>query len=163
MRWIRSLRRPARRDLLLVVAVLVVAAVGYYVVRGSDPEDPYARYCAEVEDQRGAVGAARAAGPTTGLIRALPSFEALAEKAPQDIRDEWRIVVTRITDLRDALSGAGVDPSAYDPEKPPEGLDDAQLQTIRTAAIRLGSEETAAALTGVEQQARDVCKTPLSL
>lgn len=148
---------------MVAAVLLVAAAVGYYIVRGADSDDPYARYCAEVEDRRGAVGAARAAGPTTGLIRALPSFEALADEAPQDIRDEWRIVVTRITELRDALSEAGVDPSTYDPEKPPEGLDAAQLQAIRTAAIRLGSEETAAALTGVEQQARDVCKTPLSL
>lgn len=147
----------------MAAVLLVAAGVTFLVVRGSGSDDPYARYCAEVEDQRGAVGAARAAGATTGLIRALPSFEALADKAPRDIRDEWRIVVTRITDLRDALTEAGVDPSTYDPEKPPEGLDDAQLDTIRTAAIRLGSEETAAALAGVEQQARDVCKTPLSL
>jgi hypothetical protein len=146
---------------VLVVAALLVG--GFLLFRESEGDDPFARYCSEVEDRRAEIGVASGDGEANGLIRALPAFEALAEKAPDDIRDEWRVVVARVTELRDALDAAGVDPGAYDPERPPEGVDADRLAAIETAAVRLGSEETAAALTGVEQQARDVCKTPLSL
>ena len=158
------MRRPTRRDLPLVLVLVVAAGVlAYLLLRQAEPDDPFARYCEEVEEHQAVIGAARSAGETTGLIRALPAFEDLAEAAPDDIEDEWRIVVSRVTDLRDALADADVDPAAYDPEKPPEGVDAEDLEAIKAAAVRLGSRETAAALTGVEQQARDVCQTPLSL
>ena len=158
------MRRPTRRELPLVaVAVAVVLLVGWLVLRQSGVGDPYARYCAEVEDRRAEIGAARSAGGRVGLIRALPAFEALAEKAPEDIRDEWKIVLDRTTALRDALADADVDPASYDPEKPPEGISEEQQQAIEAAGVRLASDETVIAFAGVEQQARDVCKTPLSL
>lgn len=158
------MRRPSSRDSVLVVAVLVAAAVvGLVLLREVGSEEPFADYCAEVEERRGDIGAALAAGETTGLIRALPSFEALAEKAPDDIRDEWRTVVTSVRDLRDALDEAGVDAASYDPQKPPADIGAEQREAIRAAALRLGSADTARALAGVEQQARDVCKSPLSL
>lgn len=148
----------------LVVLLLAVAGVAaYLLVRSDDADDPFADYCDAVVDHREEIGAARSAGATTGLLRALPAFEELAEEAPQDIRDEWRTVVDRVRDLRDALDDAGVDAASYDPAKPPEGLTGDQEEAIETAAVRLGADDTAAALAGVEQQARDVCKTPLSL
>lgn len=158
------MRRALRRNLPWLLVVLVAAgALAFVLLREGDLRDPFARYCAEVEEQQATIGAARSAGETTGLIRALPAFEDLAEKAPEDIEDEWRIVIARITELRDALSEADVDPASYDPEKPPARVADDDLEAIKTAGVRLGSRETAAALTGVEQQARDVCQTPLSL
>jgi len=155
-----------RRPVLVVVALLAAAAlvagtlVGLRLLR---EDDPFADYCAEVTDRREDVGAALAAGPTTGLIRALPSFEALAQRSPDDIRADWALVVERIEGLRTALDRAGVDPESYDPEHPPTELSAADRAAIASAADRLGSRETATALARVEQQARDVCKTPLSL
>ncbi|WP_370288005.1 hypothetical protein [Nocardioides sp.] len=150
---------------LVATAVVVVLVVGgafaALALRGDD--DPYAAYCDQVREQRDALGAALAAGPTTGLLRALPSFEKLRADAPRDIRDEWQVVTSRIVELRDALREADVEPSSYDPAKPPSGLTAAQRQAIQAAAVRLGDQETALALAGVQQQARDVCKTPLSL
>ncbi|KRC49042.1 MULTISPECIES: hypothetical protein [unclassified Nocardioides] len=148
---------------LVVLLLAVAGGAAYLLVGPDDSDDPFASYCDAVVDHREDIGAARSAGAETGLLRALPAFEELADEAPEDIRDEWRIVVDRVSDLRDALDDAGVDPASYDPEKPPEGLSADQRKAIRTAAVRLGAEDTAAALSGVEQQARDVCKTPLSL
>ena len=77
----------------LVVLLLAVAGVAaYLLVRSDDADDPFAVYCDAVVDHREEIGAARSAGATTGLLRALPAFEELAEEAPQDIRDEWRTV-----------------------------------------------------------------------
>lgn len=158
------MRRPRRSDLpILVVIVLVIAVAVVFWVRETGDDDPFADYCSEVEAQRSAVGAALGAGERTGLIRALPSFEALADKAPDDISDEWSTVLAKVTALRDALAAADVDPASYDAAKPPQGLDEADRKAIQAAGIGLGSQEMARALAGVQQQARDVCKTPLGL
>ena len=147
------------------VALLVVV-VGIAIVwwRGSDaPEDRFASYCATVEEHRPLIGVALKAGPTTGLIRALPSFEALSKKAPDDIADDWAIVIDSITGLVDALDAASVDPASYDRSAPPAGLTREEKGRIDAAATALAAPATAAALAAVEQQARDVCGSPLSL
>jgi hypothetical protein len=154
----------SRRTLLAGAAVAVVALVaGFVLFRTTRDDDPFASYCDEVVAQRDKLGAALAAGAETGLIRALPSFQALERKSPDDIRPDWRLVVARISDLEDALAAAGVDAASYDRERPPAGLSQAKKDAIDAAAARLGSQETNTALRRVDQQARDVCKTPLSL
>lgn len=158
------MRAPTARDLPLVALVVAAAVlVGFLVLRDGGSESRFESYCSAVEEHRAELGAALGAGKETGLLRALPVFEDLASKAPDDIEDEWRIVVDRVTELEAALDAAGVDAAAYDFAHPPAGLDAEDREAIATAATRLGSADTAAALTGVEQQARDVCKSPLSL
>lgn len=158
------MRTPTRSDLPLVaVVVAAVAVVGFVVLRDTASEDPFESYCAAVEEHRSELGAALSAGKETGLLRALPVFEDLASKAPEDIQDEWAIVVDRVGELQAALDAAGVDAAAYDFEEPPADLAAEDRKAIQTAATRLGSADTASALAGVEQQARDVCKSPLSL
>lgn len=152
-----------RRLVALVAVVALAVGAGAWLLRSTGDDDPFTTYCAEVEERRGELGAALAAGERLGLIRALPTFEVLAEKAPEDLRDEWRIVIDRVTEVRDAFADADVDPATYDPEKPPKDLPKADVDAIQAAAVRLGARETKLALAGVSQQARDVCKTPLSL
>ncbi|MBM0123229.1 hypothetical protein [Pimelobacter simplex] len=150
-----------RRNLLLVAALAVAVLVGLLLLRGGE-EDRFASYCEVVTEHREDVGAALSAGPTTGLLRALPSFEELAEESPDDIRADWTLVVERITALEEALDGAGVDPATYRFDQPPADLSADDKAAIDAAAARLGAADTATALAHVEQQARDVCKTPLS-
>jgi len=73
-------------------------------------------------------------------------------------------VVGSLEDLQGALADAGVDdPAEFDADDPPEGVTEEQLEAIARAADAVGSAETRDALAGLEQQARDVCKTPLGL
>ena len=102
-----------------------------------------------------------AAGGPVALIDGLATFEELAEEAPADIRDEWSLLIDRVTALRDVLDDVGVDAAAYDVERPPANLDDADVDRIARAARDLGSDETRRALADLEQQALDVCQTPL--
>lgn len=157
------MKAPVRRIVAVVVVVAVVASVGAWLLREADSDDPFAAYCSEVEDRRGELGVALAAGPRLGLIRALPIFEQLADKAPEDLQDEWATVLATVTEVRDTFADAGVDPATYDPEKPPKDLSAADRDAIEAAAVRLASGETKLAFAGVSQHSRDVCKTPLSL
>lgn len=149
------------------VAAVLAGAAG---CGGSDDGDPYAvperfqTYCEEVEAQQVAItDALESGGDASGLIQALPSFEALAAVAPDDIADDWEVLVERIHDLVDALDDAGVDPATYDRRHPPAGLDQEQKDAIEAAAVALVSPTTEQAMSGVQQQARDVCKTALVL
>lgn len=147
---------PVRCGLLATLATLALLSTGC-------SEDPYESYCDEVEAQQADLSEAVAGGGPTALIRALPIFEELEAKAPRDIRDEWSLLVGRIQELVDALDDAGIDPASYDRGEPPSGVSEDEQARIETAARELAAATTVEALAGVEQQARDVCQTPLTL
>ena len=143
----------------LAQAALAVAVLGAASGCSGDPTE---EYCSEVQAQQKPLTEAAAAG-ATGLLQALPSFEVLRDKAPDDIADDWAIVVQRITVLRNALDDAGVEPGAYDPEEPPADLSEQEQAAITAAATGLVTDAMVTALSSVQQHARDVCKTPLTL
>ena len=126
-------------------------------------DDPFEVYCKEIKAQRESLSEDLAGGTATSLIDALPEFERLQDKSPDDLKDEWNTVTSRIGDLVESLEDAGVDPATYDRRKPPAGLTADEQDAIDAAAQALATPEMKAALDGVEQQARDVCKTPMTL
>ncbi len=145
-----------------LVSVVVLALLGS-VLAGCGEDDPFAAYCDEVKAQQKPLSEALAVEGPTALIEALPSFEKLSDRAPDDIADDWLVLVRGIDGLVQALEDADVDPVTYDRDKPPEGVTDEQQADIDTAARRLTAPEAVLALEAVQQQARDVCKTPLSI
>lgn len=156
------MRIPLRAVLATVMLAVLAAVITVVVVTRGD-DDRFADYCAEVQEQQAPITEAAALGAPQALLAALPSFERLSAEAPDDLVDEWAVVVQRITALRDAVDAAGIDAATYDPEHPPADLttdDQARLTTAASGLLTLAMKD---ALDGVEQQARDVCKTPLSL
>ena len=125
--------------------------------------DPYEDYCEVVADNQEELTVILDEGGPDVLLKALPIFRELQDAAPDDIRDDWKIVVSGLTALEAALDDAGVDPATYDREDPPEGLSDEEKDRIDAAAEELRTPDSEAAFAAVEQQARDVCKTPLRL
>jgi hypothetical protein len=146
-------RRRAVTGAVLAVLLPLTACAG----------DPQEEYCAAVKQHQKALTEIVGSGGKDSLLRAEDIFADLRRRAPSDISDEWQQVVTRIQALDRALRDAGVDPATYDRSKPPAGLDEADRAAIDSAARELGSTSTLDALTGLDQQARDVCRTPLSL
>ena len=120
-------------------------------------------YCAAITSHRDDLSKTVGDGGALALLDALPIFRDLQAKAPSDIHDDWSTVIDRLTALQDALKAAGVDPSRYDAAHPPASLTTAQRQSITAAATALGSAETVTALDNVQQQARDVCHTPITV
>ena len=141
------------------VAALLTVLLTALVATGC--ADEREQYCEAVADRQQELGEVLGGGGPDALLRALPIFRDLAEDAPDDIRDEWRTVITALEALQEALEAAGVDPATYDREAPPEGLTAEQRDAIDAAARELASDRTVVALNGVDQQAKDVCGTPL--
>lgn len=142
---------------LLAAALLLLPALA---ACGGDDHDGY---CDAVADHQQELSDIAGSGEADALIEALPVLRDLQAQAPDDISDEWQQVVSRIEDLAAALDEAGVDPGTYDRDDPPSGLTDAQRARIDAAATELGSGTTLRALQDLDQQARDVCHTSLTL
>jgi len=126
---------------------------------GSDQDD----YCDAVAEHQQELSDIVGSGDPDALIQALDVFHDLQDQAPDDISDEWQQLVGRIEALQDALDDAGVDAATYDRDDPPAGVTDEQAAAIDAAAKELGNGTTLRALQDLDQQARDVCKTPLTL
>jgi hypothetical protein len=137
---------------LLAVAVLVTGCT-----------DQQEKYCDAVQDHQERLGEILGDGAPDALFEALPIFRDLADEAPEDLRDEWRTVIDAVEGLQEALDDAGVDPATYDREHPPAGLSQDDRDAIDAAARQLTSEATVTAFSGVDQQAKDVCGTPLQI
>lgn len=150
--------RPRPRT--LVPGLLLSVAAG---LLGGCSDDPAEEYCQALEERQQRLSEIVGDGGPTALIEALPIFRELEERAPADLTDEWALLVRRLEVLEQALDDAGVDPEAYDAEDPPADVDPQERAAIAAAARELGGEATRAALAGIEQQARDVCKTQLTL
>lgn len=125
-------------------------------------DDPQEAYCASVEEHQAELGEVAAADDAAALFGALDAYDALREKAPRDITDDWAAVVDPLHELQDLLDEHDVDPSTYSAAQPPVDLDDSARTEIEAAARRVGSQQTVEAMTAVEQHALDVCGTPLS-
>lgn len=145
-----------RRAVLAVLAPLALVAGC-----SESPADVRADYCDAVEERQARLSELLAGDRPDGLLDALPEFRELAEEAPRDVTDEWRVLIDALDDLDEALDDAGVDPAEYDAEDPPDGVTGPQRRAIGRAADRLFRADVAAAYDGVKQQAVDVCRTPL--
>jgi hypothetical protein len=144
---------------LLVVGLALPPLFSLLAGCGSDQD----QYCDAVEDHQQELSDIVGSGDPDALLKALDTFEDLQGKAPGDVTDEWQQVVTSIRGLQEALEDAGVDPATYDRDHPPAGLSADDTSKIDAAAKALGSGTTLRALQDLDQQARDVCKTPLTL
>jgi hypothetical protein len=153
-------RRPARLAAGLATGLAIGLSAGLLSGCGGDP---YAGYCDAVKSHQQSLSKTLDAGGQQALLKALPIFEQLQDKAPSDVRDDWKTLTGALRRLQDAVDAAGVDPATYDAAKPPAGVTRAEQDRIAAAATEVGAERTQAAFTAVDQQARDVCHTALTV
>lgn len=144
-----------------ILAVVLAGGLALCLASGCS-SDPQAGYCEAVEEHQVELTEIAASEDVGSLFDALPVYDDLAAKAPDDIAGQWSQVIDPLRRLEAALDEAGVDPSSYDAEAPPADLDQADREDIEAAAREVGSERTVTAMAAVEQHALDVCGTPLS-
>ena len=102
-------------------------------------------YCDKVTAHQSELGSIAGGGDRTALLQALPILEDLEGSAPDDVAEDWHLLVTRIRALETALRNADVDPRTYDPSP------------------QLAAADTRGAISQVQQEVLDVCHTPLEL
>jgi hypothetical protein len=156
------MRLPAhRRHAWCRAAQVVVLALTLAVSAGC--KDQQDKYCDAIKDHQQQLGEVLGGGAPDALLEALPILHDLADQAPDDLTDEWKTVLDALDGLQRALKDAGVDPATYDRDHPPDGLSQKDKDAIDGAARQLTSDETVTAFSGVDQQAKDVCGTPLQI
>ena len=144
-----------RRSAIAWVAVLLLALAGC--------GDPTEDYCSELKQDRKEFAEMLDSESSSALLGNLPMLRDLAEKSPEDLSDEWQTYLRAIEGLDKAIKDAGVKPSDFDGGKAPAGLSKADQKSIAEAAGQITTEEVITAASGIEQQARDVCKINLGL
>jgi len=152
----REIGGPWVRLIAAVAALVLVAGGVIWWVAGRDPD-----YCGLVEQHSAAVQAG--VEPLHDVVAGLPELEALAAKAPSDLKDEWQVVVNSVRGFAQAFEETGVDPGTADLSALPDRVTPEQRQRIKDAASGLLSPQVTEAVAGIEQHALDVCHTPLEL
>jgi len=144
-------------------ALGVVALLGV-LVSGCASETE--KYCGAIEEQHErladlAIGADEPGNDT--LQQTLEVFRELQGEAPGDIADEWSTLTFAYEGFVDAFAGVDTPLAEYDPAEPPADVSEEEAQRIADAAEELRSARVTEAADGIQQHARDVCKTDLSL
>jgi hypothetical protein len=98
-----------------------------------------------------------------GLLKHRTTLRALAEKAPDDLTDEWQTFLGALDAFAGTLREVGVAPGDFVDGKPPATLDADERTRIANAANELASADVVEAADGIEQHAKDVCKLQLGL
>ncbi len=124
-------------------------------------------YCSALKDDKAQLsrlaaesGKPGAAGGTA-LAETVDVLAGLADKAPDDIADEWDTLVQALRGLSDAIRESGADPGDFASGGTPDGVSAGQLDAVQQAARELQDLRVQQAGTSIEQHARDVCKVDL--
>ena len=145
--------RPAAAGLTVAVLLPLTSCGG----------DSTEEYCSAVEQQNKQIAEMVGSDSPSALLSNLPLLRDLAEKSPEDLADEWQTFIGALEGLDQALEEAEVSAGDFKDGKPPAGLSTADRKAIADAAGQIGSDDVVSATTGIEQQARDVCKVNLGL
>lgn len=142
---------------------LALAAALLLVTGACGGEPSVDDYCGRLAEDREQIAAILTAGDAAGLLDNVALFDRLRQDSPRDLRDEWDTVVTALEELRSALDDAGVEPGDFEDGRPPASLTGEQRRAVVAAADRVADPDVVAAASGIETQARDVCKINLGL
>lgn len=148
--------RVMRRVAVILTGVLLLPVAGC----GSDPVKDY---CAAVESHRTDFADMLGGSDPTTLLTHRAMLGDLADRAPDDLTDEWQVFLDAVDGLSAAIKASGAKASDFAAGKVPAGLSAADRAAVRDAATRLADQETVAAVQGIDQQARDVCKVNLGM
>lgn len=125
--------------------------------------DPAAAYCRALQSDQRLFAEMQDDSSGLGLLRHRAALHDLADKAPDDLVDEWQTFLGAVDAFAATLAGLGVKPDEFVDGKPPAGLSEADRTRVANAANELSSDDVVEAAAGIEQQAKDVCKVQLGL
>ena len=113
-----------RRVVLGLVVALLLSLSG---CGGNTVDD----YCKDLGEHRKQMADMVASQSPTALLSHLPMLRELAEKAPEDLKDEWQTFLDAVEGLDKAIDRAGVKASDFKDGQPPAGLSATDQKTDR--------------------------------
>lgn len=117
------------------------------------------KYCDSLRKADGAFTDLQA-GDMSKLGAVFQTFHGLADDAPQDITDDWRVMDGAITQVETSLEEAGL--SLADFESTAMNADPKKLQAVLDNMESLSSEEVSDAADAIEKHALDDCDVKLA-
>ncbi len=145
-----------RRMLVALVVALLLPVAGC-------GESRIQSYCDDLGAHRKQIADMLDSTSPDALFSHLPLMKQLAQESPTDLQNQWQTFLDAVEGLQKALSHAHVKPDQFVGGKPPVGLSAADRSAITDAADQLSSDDVVTAASGIEQEARDVCKINLGL
>lgn len=133
------------------------------VLVGCGGEPSIEDYCEQLDGERERFAQMISSNDPGSLLgENLAAFEQLGELSPRDLQGEWDTFLGALQELDGALSYAGVEADDF-ADGVPDGLDDDQRASLDQAVQRLESADVVESVSGIETQARDVCKVNIGL
>ncbi len=120
-------------------------------------------YCSDLKDAKKEVDALKG-GDFSDLEKTTDAMNELADEAPDEIKEDWEILVNGVQKLVDALKKAGLDDddmATLQSGQIPDGVDMTALQSLMTEIKALDTEEFQTAGDNINKHAKDECKVDL--
>jgi hypothetical protein len=152
-----------RISVLTAVAVLGTGLVTGCGGGGSGSESAY---CKDLKSS--AAGIRSFTAGSTPDFSQLSDFIAkahdLADEAPGDIKDDWKVMTDAMDALTSALQDAGIkleDLGSLMTGQVPDGVDPSKLAALPAKLQEIGSDKVQKAGDAISKQAKDTCKVDL--
>jgi hypothetical protein len=120
-------------------------------------------YCNDLKDAKKEVDALKG-GDFSDLQKTTDAMHKLADEAPDEIEDDWDILVKGVDKLVDALHKAGLDDAdmaTLQSGQIPDGVDTAALTGLLSEIKALDTEEFSNAGDSINKHAKDECGVDL--
>jgi hypothetical protein len=147
------------RAALIAVATLVAGMLT--ACGGGGDTDAY---CDSVKEAKTELGGLED-GDFAELDKAIDRIHELADDAPDEVADDWKVLDGAVSDMEAALEEAGLEMSDLEgltQGEIPEGVDQQKLAALGADLNKIGSAEVQEAADNIEKHAKDECDVDLS-
>jgi hypothetical protein len=116
-------------------------------------------YCKDLKTAKKKVDALKG-GDLKGIDETVDTMHDLADEAPSEIKDDWKVLVDGVDKLVAAIKKAGLsdeDMATLQSGQIPDGVDMTALQTLMTEIQSLDTDEFQKAGDAINKHAKDKC------
>ena len=116
-------------------------------------------YCKDLKSAKKKVDA-RKGGDLKGIDETHATMHGLADEAPSEIKDDWKVLIDGVDKLVAAIKKAGLsdeDMATLQSGQIPDGVDMSALQSLMTELQALDTEEFQKAGDAIHKHAKDKC------
>jgi hypothetical protein len=145
-----------------IALAALALSLGSLTACGSDANSAY---CKELKSDKAYFDSFSGSSPDVSkLDEAFNRLHSLADKAPDDIKDDWTTLDNAITSITKALKDAGIsfgDIAKMQQGQLPKGADPQKLAELAPKLQAMGSGKVKTASKNIEKHAKDTCKVTL--